>query len=804
MVDFGAVAPDGTYRVRIPAGTSKVYLMDRPQEYFYEQKLLPVTIAEGQTKTVDFALKKGLVVEGVLVDEMGNPVPGKSLVISQGDRHEVWASTDEKGRFTAKGLPPGEVRFAANSFVNDFTLSGTVTAVLPTDMPVRLVVRKPDPTARLTGRVVDSQRQPVAGARVKVMVTVMTGDYGTGTNLPTAESDADGRFTTVPVTPGGTISSVQVTKTGYAFRSGGVASPVKPGEPITISDVVLTRLAGVVTGTIQDAKRRPLAGVRVLSLSGGGAGADTITDTAGRFTLKDLPEGEVSLLAGREGAGIEMATTAPGAAPLLLTLSPMRMPRPETRETGKTGDVDRAAALAEEALRDPASQGYYARNWLPLSFATYAPERAKALAEKYKAGSPAFIDSTLRSRSDRSKSNGPSQQQMADWIPARLAAIADVHTRITTTLHAARTLASVNPAAARQLYLLARADSTEFLKTDGVPWRRAYLLVDLAAVSALLGEMGQAQRDVTAALEVTDGMKTPDEADGFRAAIAESLAEKGSPSLAEPVLARIGGKDRGAAYVRAISASARQSPASAQRLLERAESTGAFDDAGSDYLRSMAQRHLAAGLAAQEPERALALARKIGERSQRGKALAEVAAKLPKTQAATAYREAAAVLAGRYDAAEILGRAGRGALAIDSALGRELLAKARESAEEHKRVSPEHSENYEGVVSWAFYAAQAAPVASRMALEGEWATAQGDPDASRNPRRLSRIALAMAPVDSERAIELARQIPAGGARLDALRKLAQYLAVPPSVRRTIPLDRWAASDTWTPGTPSGW
>jgi hypothetical protein len=800
MVDFAAVASDGTYRARIPAGTSNVYLTNRPQEYFYELKMLPVTVAEGQTKTVDFTLKKGLVVEGVLVDEMGNPVPGKNLVVSQGLEQQVYTSTDKKGHFTARGLPPGEVIFAATSA--DFTLSGTVTAVLPTDTPIRLVVRKPDPTDKLTGLVVDSQGLPVAGAQVTVMVSVRTGDYSLGTTLPPAQSDADGRFTTDPVTPGGTISSVKVTKTGYAFRSGGIVSPVKPGEPITVTDIILTRLSGAVTGTIQDTKGRPLAGARVLSLSGGGAGADTVTDTAGRFSLTTLPEGEVAILAGRDGAGIAMTTIAPGAAPPLLTLSPM--PRPAT---GTVGNVEQAAALAEEALRDPGSRSFYARSWLPLSFAAYAPERAKALAEKFKAGSPAFIDSAIQSRSagsDSSNNIGPSQQQMDEWTPAKLAAIADVHSRITTTLYAARTLASVNPAMARQLYRQARLDSNEFLQTDGVQWRRAYLYADLAAASALLGEGEQARRDVTAALEVTEAMKTPDEADGFRAAIAESLAEKGSPLLAEPVLARIGAKNRASAYIRAISASAQHSPASAQRLLEKAEGAGAFDGAANDYQHSTAQRHLAAGLAAREPERALTLARKIPERSQRGRALAAVAAKLPKPQAGAIYREAATALAGNREAAEILGRAGRDALTINPALGRELLTKARESAEEHKRVSPEHSENYEGMVSWAFYAAQATPVASRMALEKEWAVAQGDPDVSRSPWRLSRIALAMAPVDTNRAIELARQIPAGGARLDALRKLAQYLAAPPSIRRTIPLDRWAAGDTWTPGTPMGW
>lgn len=800
MVDSGDIASDGTYRVRVPAGTSKVYLMALPQEYLYDQNLLPVTIAEGQTKTIDFVLKKGLSVEGILVDEVGHPVPHKNLVASQGYERQVHTSTDEKGRFTARGLAPGEVRFAPNTFWNTntsaFSLTGTVTAVLPATEPVRLVLCKPDPAARLTGRVVDSKGQPVAGARVEVMVVVMTGDFGSGSKLPVVESDADGRFTTDPVSPGGTIQSVKVTKTGYAFRTGGVVSPVKPDAPPKMTDIILTRLSGVVTGTIQDTKGRPVAGARVLSLSGGGAGADTVTDTAGRFTLKDVPEGEVAILAGRDGAGIAMTTVAPGAAPPLLTLSPM--PRPAT---GTVGNVEQAAALAEEALRDPASQDFYARKWLPLSFAAYAPERAKVMAEKYKAGSAMSVDSAVHT--ERASSGIPSRQQLAEWTLPKLAAITDAYTRITTTLNAARVLASFNPVTARQLYRQARLDSNEHLNTDEALWLRVYLYTDLAAASAVLGEIEQARRDVNAALEATDGMKTTDEADDFRSAIVTSLAEKGSPSLADPVLARIGEKKRGFTYFRAISASAQQSPASAQRLLARAESTGAFDTAGGSSQRSMSQRYLVEGLATREPDAALALARKIGERSERGKALSAVAAKLPKARAAEVYREAAASVTGQSDAWEILARAGRDAMAVDPALGSGLLAKARDYAEAMRRTLPDYAEKYRGIVSWAFYAAQVTPVASRMALEQAW-TAQEDSDVRRNSERLTRIALAMAPVDTERAIELARKMPAGGARLDALRKLAQYLAAPPVIRRTIPLNRWSASDTWTPGTPAGW
>lgn len=64
-------------------------------------------------------------------------------------------------------------------------------------------------------------------------------------------------------------------------------------------------------------------------------------------------------------------------------------------------------------------------------------------------------------------------------------------------------------------------------------------------------------------------------------------------------------------------------------------------------------------------------------------------------------------------------------------------------------------------------------------------------------------AMAMAAVDPTRALEIAKQIP-GDAGFDAQRKIAQYLLSSQPVRDTLRFDRWSASDTWVPGTPTEW
>lgn len=67
------------------------------------------------------------------------------------------------------------------------------------------------------------------------------------------------------------------------------------------------------------------------------------------------------------------------------------------------------------------------------------------------------------------------------------------------------------------------------------------------------------------------------------------------------------------------------------------------------------------------------------------------------------------------------------------------------------------------------------------------------------------VVLAFTPVDPARAVALARRIPAGRSLepLEALRKIAAYLAAPDDVRATVPFWRWATLPQWNPGADWG-
>ena len=84
-------------------------------------------------------------------------------------------------------------------------------------------------------------------------------------------------------------------------------------------------ISGVVFETTPDG-RRPIEGVSVFwdlwDIPDGGAGAETLSDAAGRFLLCGLPEGQVdNLIAGKEGFRYTNASVGSATATLDIELA---------------------------------------------------------------------------------------------------------------------------------------------------------------------------------------------------------------------------------------------------------------------------------------------------------------------------------------------------------------------------------------------------------------------------------------------------------------------------------------------------
>jgi hypothetical protein len=198
------------------------------------------------------------------------------------------------------------------------------------------------------------------------------------------------------------------------------------------------------------------------------------------------------------------------------------------------------------------------------------------------------------------------------------------------------------------------------------------------------------------------------------------------------------------------------------------------------------------------PEEALALARRVkpddtgavGVLNQRAAALALIARWLPPAQAAPLWREIIPTVGAQQAARYALS-----AYEQDPVLGRELFEVARgllPPSNDRFAYRP-----YRDAVTFAFYLAPAEPAQSRVLLENTWVEAAS----KKNSSGLFDVARAMARLDANRALEMAKAIPDddGFLSLEARRKIAQWVEADETQRRDWPFDRWGASDTWTPG-----
>ena len=193
-----------------------------------------IVIADGQAfTTANFALSSFSAIEGVVVDEFGDPVPNVTMQVSQrqfaaGRWRLVPANsdpeigpptpTDDLGRFRVGGLAPGDyyVEALSGAFADPNAAGGFAITFFPgTSSPgsaraVRVTPGNdiantsfslaPVQMARVAGTVVDGEGRPMAGSTLMMMPSERAGTALTV--IVRAVSGSDGGFTFRNVPPG--------------------------------------------------------------------------------------------------------------------------------------------------------------------------------------------------------------------------------------------------------------------------------------------------------------------------------------------------------------------------------------------------------------------------------------------------------------------------------------------------------------------------------------------------------------------------------------------------------------------------
>jgi RNA polymerase sigma factor (sigma-70 family) len=391
---------DGRFTVDVPPGSARAWTLTAPVGY-----LAPVdpqmfeSFAVSRDEPIqrkDYVVRRGTVWDFRITRSHGaKPLPG--LVTASDQANSFWSAVDDAGRVRLT-LPtgPGRVKASARESVmaaewvpmtlewqsgfrpdavtSVTKLQGAPARYLLTDhsgktatfsgtdkgraapridggklvVEVTLPESKPTACGDLTGNVIDTSGQPVAGASVALGwagengMSIMSVDDGHH-----ALTDAHGNYRLRSLPRFDSMGKpatiwLSVTKEGLAgadtksFRF----QPGAGDAPHIAQTVVLARGVSV-SGTVVDPYGRPLAGAWV---EPGGSFANRVkftkTDDAGRFTIRDLPIGLVGLRVDYGTLMAESQCYAVGdAAPLKVTLHPL----PDVALSQARSDAARAA-----------------------------------------------------------------------------------------------------------------------------------------------------------------------------------------------------------------------------------------------------------------------------------------------------------------------------------------------------------------------------------------------------------------------------------------------------------------------------
>ncbi|MBI5499887.1 MAG: carboxypeptidase regulatory-like domain-containing protein [Deltaproteobacteria bacterium] len=241
--------------------------------------------------SVVLQLVEGCTLAGVVRDADGNPVAGAGVRIQSGLMEPLVWRTDEAGAFTAPHLPPHVVlHVQAPGYLTadlERDLAGTPCAGEAAIELVKL-------GGRIAGRVIDTRRFPVRGARVRAEPT----GGETRWTSPGATTGADGSFRLAAPSSG----DVRLVASHPDYVDASVVASAGATAEVVLDPGVIVR------GSVTDEVGEPLAAAVVLR-QGGREVAAAVAGPDGKFR------------AGRVAAGdYELRATAAGFADQTLVL----------------------------------------------------------------------------------------------------------------------------------------------------------------------------------------------------------------------------------------------------------------------------------------------------------------------------------------------------------------------------------------------------------------------------------------------------------------------------------------------------
>jgi protocatechuate 3,4-dioxygenase beta subunit len=256
-------------------------------------------------------LAPGVLLEGIVVNPAGKPVEGAEIHVAEAvdasfpfplptEGEEPAGLSGLDGFFRIEDLRAGSL-VNVSALRTGYAAGESKGVQVPAERPVRIILQE---VGALSGRVVDPDGKPIAGAWVRVDFRPLGGRPMRFSGAPQQdESDPEGNFRIQDVTPG----PVDLAAQAPGWQAGTVAGlELRSGEEKRGVEIVLSP-AAILEGRVLTPSGEALPGAQVnlpFEESRGGGFHSATTDDEGRYVLESLPPGHRTLEASHPDYGM--------------------------------------------------------------------------------------------------------------------------------------------------------------------------------------------------------------------------------------------------------------------------------------------------------------------------------------------------------------------------------------------------------------------------------------------------------------------------------------------------------------------
>ncbi|MCY1018012.1 carboxypeptidase regulatory-like domain-containing protein [Pyxidicoccus sp. MSG2] len=199
-------------------------------------------------------LRGGGTLEGAVTDARGKPLEQVELTVQLGPDAQgrvLETTSEERGRFTLGGLPPGTYVLHASLDMGAFVHRASRTVSVRGTETVEASLRM-DTGKSVSGVVVDEQGRPMPDAEVEAYTVREQSEDDEGYSPSTAKTGPDGRFTVHHLPEGPCV--LRAEKPGYIFQEPATEeSPLRPGVVSRAGETdarLVLRYQGYVVGRV--------------------------------------------------------------------------------------------------------------------------------------------------------------------------------------------------------------------------------------------------------------------------------------------------------------------------------------------------------------------------------------------------------------------------------------------------------------------------------------------------------------------------------------------------------------------------